>query len=521
MLVSDIVRRNADFFGDCDAVIVPGQSRTTWAALEERTTQLANALGALGLARGDRVAYVAPNCAEYIELFFAGAKLGIIGAAVNIRLSTQETTAYLRYVEPAAVVVHAAVAAHARTFLDALPSVRHVVGMGAGHGFALDYEELLGAAEARDPGIAVADTDPYQLGATSGTTGTPKGAVLTHRNAIAAMLNWAAEIPIPEQSTNLQNIPLFFNPGGPAGLHPVLLKGGRTVIHPGFDAATFLRSVPEYSVTHTILVPTMIAMVLDHEECGRHDLSTLLGITCGGSPVPRELLARGRRVFGNVFFPFYGMAETYSCGTVLRRENQHTEGTPEQVARLASAGKPMVLMEARVVADDGSNVPPDGTTPGEVWMRGDTVSPEYFRMPEESAAARHDGWFRSGDVAVVDAEGFITIVDRLKDIIITGGINVFSREVEEVLHSHPAVAHAAVVGVPHPTWGEAIHAVVVARPGAAVTEDALMAYAAERLSGYKKPRSVELVAALPLGATGKVLKKELRRRYWEGRERAI
>jgi long-chain acyl-CoA synthetase len=283
----------------------------------------------------------------------------------------------------------------------------------------------------------------------------------------------------------------------------------------------FLRLVPEYRVTHAILVPTMLRMVFNHPECGTHDVSSIVAITCGGSPVTRDLVLRAREVFGPVLYPMYGLAETYSCALVLPPHQQHTEGTEAQVRRLGSAGKPMVLNSVRVVGKDGNDVPQDNATAGEVWIAGDTVSSEYFRRPEETAASRTGEWFHSGDLAVIDEEGFITIVDRLKDVIITGGINVFSGEVEEAVRAHPAVAEAAVIGVPHDTWGEAIHAVVVVRDGAEVTEEEVIETASSRLAGYKKPRSVSFVDALPMSATGKVLKRQLRLPYWAGRERVI
>ena len=335
------------------------------------------------------------------------------------------------------------------------------------------------------------------------------------------MLNWLADIPTPELGTCHQNIPLFFNPGGPASLHPLLLKGGRSVLPPAFEPGAFLRAVEEYRVSNCTFVPTMIGMILNHPECGQHDLSSLTGITTGGSPLPRELLARAREVFGDVFIPLYGMAESYSCGLVLRRENQFTEGTPEQLRRLASAGKPPPLMQVRVVGSDGRDVVRDNEASGEIWMKGDSVSPGYFRQPEETALSREGDWLKTGDVAVVDEEGFVTIVDRLKDIIITGGINVFSRDVEEALYAHPAVLHVAVIGIPDEKWGEAIHALVVLNPGASATEAELVAFAASRVADFKKPRSLEIVDELPIGATGKILKKDLRSRYWGNSGRKI
>lgn len=513
MLVGDIVRRNAVFHGDFEAVVVPDGLTRTWRELDERTNMFANALRDLGIAKGERIAMYAPNCAEYVDFFFGCAKSGVIGAATNTRLAAHETASYLSYAEPTAVLLHADLVDHARRWLDAVPTVKHVIGFGGDHGLDLDLEQLLGAAAPEDPQVPLTEHDIYQLGATSGTTGIPKGAILTHRNAIAAMLTWAAELDIHEHDTSLQNIPYFFNPGGPAGLHPVLMKGGRTIVPPAFDPAAFPGLVERFRVTHTIIVPTMVQMVVSSPTCDQHDLSSLRGIVSGGSPFPAPLLERARNVMGDVFHPIYGMAESYSCGTILRSQNLFVDGTEQQRRQLGSIGKPETLVNLRVVDADGNDVPHDGTTSGEIWLSGPTISPGYFRMEEETLKSRSGDWFRTGDVAVVDSEGFITIVDRIKDVIITGGINVFSIEVERVLESHPAVAQVAVIGVPHPQWGEAIHAVVCRVPGSDINATELIEFAAARLSSYKKPRSIEFVDALPVSATGKVLKKELRRQH--------
>lgn len=513
MLVSDIVRRNARFFGDNDAVVTTTGQRRSWKELDERTDRFAQALLGLGLTKGDRLALFAPNCAEFVEFFFACAKSGVVGASTNTRLSAYEISSYHGYVEPVALLVHADLVEQAKAWFPGVASLRHVIGFGEGHGLELDLETLIEAAPSGPPEVEITEDDVYQLGATSGTTGVPKAAILTHRNAVSAMACWSAELSIPEGGTALQNIPMFFNPGGPSGLHPVLMKGGRTVIPPAFDPAEFPRLVEEYRVTHTIIVPTMVQMVVSEPACEQHDLSSLLGIMSGGSPFSVPVLRRAKELIGDVFYPIYGLAESYSTGLLLRPENQYTDGAPEQVARLASAGKPYVLTQARVVDPVTlEDVPHDGTSSGEIWLSGDHMSPGYFRMPDETAASRHGEWFRTGDVAVVDSDGFVTIVDRMKDMIITGGINVFSIEVERCLQQHPEVEQVAVIGRPHPQWGEAIHAVVLRTEGGTVSADQLIEFAGERLSNFKKPRSVEFVDALPISATGKILKRELRDR---------
>lgn len=360
MLVSEIVRRNAQYFGDNEALIVPGRTKRTWHEVDDRSTRFANALLGLGMDKSDRIAVFASNSSEYIEMFFATAKAGIIGAATNIRLTATEVSSYLQYVEPTAILVGADQAENARRFLPDLASVRFVIGLGGDHDLPLDYEELIASASGSSPAVALNDTDVYQLGATSGTTGVPKGAILTHRNAIAAMMNWMAEMPIGDGDTNLQCIPMFFNPGGPAQLHPVMMKGGRSIIQSGFDPGKFIHAVAEFAVTHTTAVPTMIAMVLDHPDAQGHDFSSIKAVVTGGSPVPPELFRRAERAFGTaVFRPFFGMAETYSCGLALRPEHLAGEKGADFVRRLASAGKPHPLMQVRIAAEDGEEVPAD------------------------------------------------------------------------------------------------------------------------------------------------------------------
>ncbi len=512
VLVSSIVRRNADLCPDRDAVVEPGRQTQTWGALEERTNRLARALREVGLGHGDRLGVLAPNCAEHLELFFAEAKSGVIGAPMNIRLTQDDLAAYCRYVEPSAIVVHASLADAAQELAAEIPAIGQVIGFGGDHGCEIDLDEVVAAQDGTDPGFAVSDTDVYQLAATSGTTGVSKAVALTHRNCWAAICCYLADMPIGEAETVLQNIPFFFNPGGPAHIHPALVKGGRTVVLPGFDPGAFCEAVASYEVNHTILVPTMVTMVLDHPASAGTDFSTLRSVISGGSPVTRDLLVRARDVIGDVFFPHYGMAESYSSGLVLRRHHQHTEGPEHLVRRLGSAGHPHVLVEVRVVGPDG-DVARDNVSEGEIWLRGDTVADEYFRMPEETAAAHEGDWFKTGDLGVIDDEGFITVVGRAKDIIITGGINVHWREVEEVVVRHPAVAAAAAIGVPHPTWGEQIHAVVVAVPGAEIDESDVLAFCAEQLADYKRPRGMTVVDELPMTATGKVRKNELRERF--------
>ncbi len=516
VLVADIVRRNRRFFAADDAVLDVDGRRWSWTQLDEWSTRLAHVLIEHGAGPGDRVAILSPNDATCLSYFFACSKSGILGAPLNIRLTASELGSYLAYVEPTLLLVHADQSALGRRLAEGCSTIRHTLGFGGDHGCDVDLDDAVSGADDRDAFGSHEADQPYMLAATSGTTGVAKAAVLTNANALAAISSWMAEIHIAERQTALQNIPQFFNPGGPAGIHPALVKGGRMVIYPGFDPAEFLDVVPRFSVQHTILVPTMIRMVLDHPAASSTDLSSLRSITCGGSPVSKELQLAARPVFGDVFYPTYGMAETYSCGLVLRPENQRPDGSEVDVRRLGSAGKPHIGATALVVADDGTQVAFDDADVGEVLIAGDMVATGYYRMPDETAAAFVDGWMHTGDLATVDDDGFITIVGRKKDVIITGGINVHSREVEEVLLRHPDVAQAAAIGVPHPRWGEAVHAVVVATDGATIDVAEVLEFCAVHLASYKKPRSLEVRRELPISATGKVLKRVLRDTFVAG-----
>ncbi len=513
MLVGDIARRNAEYYGDRDAVIDPTTRTISWSELNQRTDRLARALRRLGVTKGERLAMFAPNCVEYVEYYFACAKSGIVGAPLNLRSSVSEVRAYVNYVEPAAVLVHAADEAAAREWLSSTPLVRNVIGFGGDHRFDLDLEHLIASEEAGSgPCNATAD-DAYMLCPTSGTTGRSKAAVLTQGNAMSAIFGWLADYPVVEHDTNLQCIPQYLNAGGPSHVHPVFLKGGRSVVLPGFKADSFLRAIRDYRVTHTVAVPTMIEAVLAHPDIEHVDTSSLRCVVLGGAPLTRELVVAARASLGDCLYPTLGMAETFSCGLFLSPQNQHPNGTEKQIRQLGSLGRPHTHLLARITDADGNEVPADGATAGELWLQGDCVSAGYFAMPAESAAAHEGPWLKTGDVAVVDEDGFITIVDRLKDIIISGGYNVASIEVEAALASHPGVAECAVIGRPHPKWGEAVHAVVVRAPNVELDEHDLGAHLDGLLARYKHPKTFSFVDQLPRNPTGKVLKRILREQF--------
>jgi acyl-CoA synthetase (AMP-forming)/AMP-acid ligase II len=383
--------------------------------------------------------------------------------------------------------------------------VKALVGLDGGGDRS--YADLVAGADATEPPRPDEDSIAW-LVYTSGTTGTPKGVMLTHRNLVTGVISSAAQWEIPDDSVFLFCFPLCH-----VGGYAVLVNHMRSAtvgIVRSYDNATFLRLVADWKVTQTGLAPTMIAFLLDHPGIEDHDLGTLEAIGYGASAIPAEVLRRGMDVLGCDFYQGFGMSEL--GGNILYFGTaEHRRAAAGETHLLAAAGRVMDLADIRIVDAEFDDVP-DGE-PGEMVVRCDQVMRGYWREPELTAEAFRDGWFRTGDVVRRDAEGMVSIVDRIKDMIITGGENVASREVEQVLYRHPDVADAAVFGVPDPRWGEAVCAAVVLRPGASAAPGDVIAFAREHLGGYKVPRRVEVVAELPRNVAGKVLKRDLRTRY--------
>lgn len=519
MLIGDILRQNARYFANRPCLI-QDDIRLSWAEVDQRTNRLANDLLKLGLTKGDRLAILCGNCYQYPEMYFATAKVGIISVPLNTRLALPELIRFLRYTKPKALVVSSNFADRGQSLQSEVPGLDHVIGLGEGHPFELDYDALIRESPSDLPHVNLSPDDVYVLGSTSGTTGIPKGAMLTHRMAVAAMMGWFAEIRWPQFGAMIQSNPQFFNPGGPANLQPIL-KGGAVIILPEFNPKNWAETVQRERPFFSILPTTMLQMVANYPDIEKYDTSSLGGILTGGSPIPRTLMQRATELFGNILYPTFGMCETYSCGGILRREHLVVDGPPEKLQRLASIGHPTTGMELRVVNEQGQDIKWGSDEVGELIVRGDQVIESYWEMPEETAASHKDGWFYTGDIGKQDAEGFIFLVDRKKDMIKSGSINVYSVEVEAAIGLHPAVLQVAVIGVPDPKWGEAVKALVVLRPGMSATEEEIIQHCREQLASYKKPQSVEFRESFPLGGTNKVLKRELREPYWVGHEKRI
>ncbi|GAA2107350.1 long-chain fatty acid--CoA ligase [Streptomyces synnematoformans] len=476
----------------------PDPRAVSYAGLHDRSTRLAHVLHAHGVRRGDRVAYLGPNHPAFLEALFATGILGAVFVPLNFRLTAPEVAYQLADSGARALLhppSHGAVAAEAAAAAAGAAPVRLPAGDAA-------YEDLLAAAAGDPLDEPVALDDTALLVYTSGTTGRPKGAVLTHGNLTWNAVNVLIDHDLAADEVALVSAPLFHIAGLNMLALPVLLKGGTCVVTGAFDPGGTLDLVERHRVTFLFGVPAMYDRIVRHPRWDDADLSSLRLLTCGGSPVPAPLIAACQRR-GLTLLQGYGMTEA-APGTLFLDAEHAT-------AKAGSAGVPHFFSDVRVARPDLT--PVDVGETGEVLVRGPHVMPGYWGLPEESAAAFADGWFRSGDAARVDADGYVTIVDRLKDVIISGGENIYPAEVENALLAHPDVVECAVIGVPDDKWGEVGRAVVVAREGAVLDPDEVLAALSGRLAPYKIPKSVVTVAELPRTASGKLLKARVRSRH--------
>jgi acyl-CoA synthetase (AMP-forming)/AMP-acid ligase II len=509
MLLGDIIRLNGRKYPDrialIDTGVVPDRV-VTFGELRDRMLQVANAM--LGIAQpGDRVAILAENLPEYVEMYYGVPSAGMALTFLNYRLHPKEWAWIINNAEASVLVVQPKYLEQLQPLLDTLPSLKAVVVIGDPVGGHPTYADLVGGASPEEPDLVVDEGSTAWLLYTSGTTGFPKGAMLTHKNLVTAALNSVIEYePKPDERT-LMAFPLCHVSGYAVPVNHV--RGGRIVLTPAFEPELWMQLVDEHQITGTALAPTMFNMVLSHPKIGEYDLGSLRSIGYGAAAMPVEVLRAAIKRFGPIVYSGFGMTEL--GGNVLTfPKADHARAVNGAEHLLASCGTPMCLADVKVV-DEQMNECPPGVV-GEIVIKGEQVLKGYFRNEEGTAKAFENGWFHTGDMARRDEEGFFYIVDRMKDMIITGGENVYSREVEEVLYQHPAVSEAAVVGIPDAMWGEKVTAVIVLRPGMTATEAEIIAVSRDNLAGYKKPKSVVFIDEMPKTVSGKIIKRELRDR---------
>lgn len=506
--LADMFERNVRFFPDTKALVFEDR-RVSYRQLAGRARRLSSALYRGGLRHQDRVAVLAMNCVEYFDAFAACHTTSFILATVNFRLASAEILYILQDSAPAALIFEAQYADAIAGLRAQLPSIEHYVCIGAlTPEWATPYEAFLGGGDAAGAPLKPEPHDISDLVYTSGTTGRPKGVARSHAGNLRLAEAMAMEMEVKTNGRTLVMMPMF-HAGGISMLLATQLMSGTVVLHRTFDPEHVLRSIERERVNTVHMAPTIVQAVLDVEHIERFDLSSLDTVCYAAAPMPVPVLRRGLALLGPVFVNSWGMTEGH--GTALPKTLHRPDGTPEEVKRLASVGQAVPYCEIRIVDANDQDCP--AGTPGELWLQSPSNLAYYWNNSVATLEALRDGWLRTGDMAYMDDEGFVYLVDRKKDMIISGGENIYCQEVEQALMTHPDVVDAAVIGVPDAYWGEAVKAVVVRKAGSTVSEQALIDHTGTLIARYKRPKTVDFIDSLPRLPSGKLNKVVLRQQY--------
>lgn len=511
--LGDIARCSARTFPSRTAVVFEGKS-LSYAELNERVNRLCSALAAMDIGGRDRLAVMSENTYKYLEIYFAASKLGVSVTPLNFRLADPEIIHIINDSESTVLFAGEGYEDRLMQIGGSLPGIKKRIAMdkrAAGCDF---YEDLLAGASPEEPESKTDEEDLAILMYTGGTTGLPKGVMMTHRALMCGLIGAALNFSFTKQDTTCFVLPLFHVSFWPA--FAILLVGGKVAIMRRPDVAGILALIQEERCTHINAVPTLYGWMLQFADPGGFDLSSLRIISYAGSPFPPELLKKCIERFGPKFAQAYAMTECVG-GTVLSVEDHDPAGNRAHL--LASAGKAAFGVDVAVIGLDDQMLPPEET--GEIVIRGKCVMKGYWKNPEMTEAALRGGWYHTGDMGYLDKEGYLFLVDRKSDMIVTGGENVYPREVEDVLYQHPAVAMAAVVSAPDEKWGERVQAVVVLKPDFKVGPNELIEHCKARLAGYKCPKRIEFWDSLPTTTVGKILRKDIKQSFWKGYGRTI
>lgn len=511
--IADLVRRGAVESATHAAIRFEDQAYS-YAELDDRSSRVAAGLLHEGIAAGDRVALLAKNCPEQFEIILGVSKAGAIAVPVNWRLSSSEVAFILDNCAARVLVVGAEFASLIEEILGSLPQLRKYLVLGTSSS-PKGYAQWRDSQDARDPCHPILPDDVALLLYTSGTTGRPKGAMLTSRNLFTLLDAVGPMWGLDEHTRSIACMPLF-HIGGIGWALAALRFRGTVILVKAFDAEDLLATISRERATHVNLVPAMISALVASPSVGTLDHSSLRMILYGTAPIGKQTLTAALEVFNCAFVQVYGLTETTSAITQLDAQD-HRRPNDEI---LNSAGRPYPWVEIKIV-NPLTLAPCGRKEPGELWVRSAQNMRGYWCDPEATAATLNGGWLRTGDTGYLDAAGYLHLTDRLKDLIVSGGENVYPAESEKILLQHPAVLDVAVIGVPDAKWGEVAKAIVVAKSGKTVRGEELIQYGRQRLAHFKCPASVDFVESLPRNAAGKVLKKQLREPYWQGHARRI
>lgn len=520
MNVGKLLTKSAQTFPD-KLAIAYGPKKFTYAEFNSRVNRLANTLYRLGVKQGDNIALLQYNYPEMLESIFACFKAGFGAVPINFRLHPKESSFIIDHSEAKTVIVSSEFNKALTEIRDRIPKAHHIITLSGAEGDLLNYEKLISEESDDFTDVDVQPDDLAWLFYTSGTTGMPKGAMLTHRNLIAMTMNFYADIcpGFGSDEVILHAAPLSHG----SGLYalPNIGKAALNVIpeSKSFDPELIFKAIEDFRVTNMFAAPTMVKLMVDSPAADKFDHRSLKALNYGGAPMLVEDMKEAIKKLGPCLVQLFGQAESPMTITYLPHRDHVLEGTQKQLERLASAGIPRTDVEVKIFGSDDKELPPGNM--GEIVTRSDLVMGGYWRNAEATADTIKNGWLHTGDMGYMDESGYLFIMDRSKDMIISGGENIYPREIEEVLVKHPAVREVAVIGVPDPKWGEAVKAVVSCIEGKSTTEDELIAFCKENIAGYKKPKSVDFVDELPKNNYGKILKRDLRKKHWEGKERKV
>jgi len=509
MLIGDIIRLNAHRFKDKIA-FRDEEREKTFAQANKRANAICNALREKGLSKGDRVAVLLYNCSEYEELLFALPKSGLVLVPLNYRLVGRELTYIINNSEANTIIFGEEFADTIDDIRSEIDGIKHYIVVGKGKTDAIEYESLITKSSSAEPSIDLNEDDTAYILYTSGTTGLPKGAMLTHKNIITNLINQAFELQ-PSPQDLLFNLPPLYHCAGQCTMMSYFFYGCPSITRKQFDPGMVLKTIEIERPNVVHLVPAMQNMVINHPEVGNYDLSSVQLIIYGAAPMLISHLRKSMEIFGCQFIQFAGQTEAGPILTALRPEDHMVDGSEHFARRLGSAGKEVKLTEVKIVDKEGNELPPD--TLGEQVARGKNIMKGYWRQPEATEETIVNGWLHTGDICLKDEGGYVYYVDRIKDMIVRGGENVYSREIEEVIATHKDVQEIAVIGVPDDRVGEEVMAVIVPRRGQSVSEEDIVQLCEKNLARYKKPRRFAFVKSLPKNPSGKILKRELRKEY--------
>jgi acyl-CoA synthetase (AMP-forming)/AMP-acid ligase II len=518
MLLGDTLVRTTKWYPDKTAA-VSENTRLTYADFNRRTNAIANALIGFGIKPQDHVAIICQNSNQYMEVVYASAKIGAVATCLNWRLSAQELAALLNHSD-SKVVFYSKKYEHlfAAIRKELIADLRFVAIGGSIEG-AVDYEKLVETHGTEEPRISgnIDENDTVIMMYTSGTTGKPKGVMITHKNIISNAINTIIEFQAGRDLVYLNILPLFHV----AIFLPIncVMVGGTNIFLPEFNPGVALALIEQEKVTFTGCAPAIVRFLVEYPEFSKYDLSSLRLVLYAAAPMPVPVITKAIHDLKCDFVQVFGMTETSPVTHILIPEEHVLEGPEHKVRRLSSVGRPIINVRSKIVDEHGKECP-IGVV-GEIVDQGDTIMKGYYKMPEATAETIKDGWLYTGDMGYADEYGYVYLADRKKDMIISGAENIYPAEVEMCILKMSGIADAAVIGVPDEKWGETVKAIVVRKPGANVTAEDVIEHCKANIASFKKPQTVDFVDALPRNVMGKIQKNILREPYWAGRARKI